>query len=215
MATQSKWIIGCCAVCSVFCVLTVSTSGAPPQASSSNQWIPYSAQYVESSSWRNSSGSETTQNVGEEIRSSAGSLLTIETVDGNKVSGKLWDSCGRVILLNYQRKEATVRPTVTLRRHLHVPPTAPIGSKMIAGVECAEYPAHIDNGTSTVWIDLNDDILVRSEFHVDTNGTHHDYIRELKSIDFSTPVNLSAMQIPTGFTTLSSPATPLTGCTAQ
>jgi hypothetical protein len=164
------------------------------------EWVKYSATYTETSVVTHPSGQkETTQTTGEEIRSSDGSVLTTVTVNGERVSAKLWQACGQIIHLDYVKKNAAFGAQAP-RRHPYQPPDAPLGIITIAGVSFTGYPIHMSRGSGTLWIDMNDDIMGKLEHHAPTgDGGRHDVVRQLTSIDLNATIDSSIMNVPSGF----------------
>ena len=170
---------------------------------SSTEWTAYSATYTETSTLTDASGhKQTNQTTGEEIRSSDGSLLTTKTAGGERISAKLWQACGQMIDLDYKNGQAIYGATAS-RKHPDQPPDAPVGTISISGLQFVGYPVHMPpgHGTGTVWIDMNDDIMGKLEYHVPSaDGGVRDVARQLTAIDFNTSVDPAALNVPSGFT---------------
>ena len=99
-------------------------SAIAQQQVSNARWVPYSANYTETVSIRGSSGSPTqNQTLSEEIRSDDGTLLTVVTVGGKKMSGKLWQASGQMFSIDYLSKRAVLTGKLP-RRHPFTPPDA-------------------------------------------------------------------------------------------
>ena len=165
-------------------------------------WVPYSARYVEIADQSDKAGHRFrhTEASLEEIRSADGSLLTTTLMGGERVTGTLWQGCGQRIDLNYARKEALFGAMVP-RQHPYPPPDSPVGSITIEDVQFTGYPIHTDDGRGTVWVNLDDDIVGRVELHIDMGaGIHLDQIRQLTSLDLSSAIDESLLQVPASFT---------------
>lgn len=189
-------------ICCPAAMLILSAVAAQSQEASGDKWVAYSARYTETMSSHDSSGNKKhTQSMLEVTRSDDGSELSQQEVDGQVTTGKLWQACGQVITINYMTKRAIITGQAP-RKHLQLPSAPPTGSTTIAGASCLIYPLHISNGEGTLCVDAQDDVLVREEFHTDMNGLHQDYLKQLTSIDFASPVDPSKMVIPKAFTIL-------------
>jgi hypothetical protein len=170
------------------------------QPASRSRWVPYIAQYTESVSVRSSSGNTTqNQTFSEETRSSDGAVLTVVKVGGQPSSGKLWEASGQRFSLDYLSR-TVVSTGNSPRQHPFIPPDAPLGSKTIAGIQCTLYPIYTKAGTGTICVDINNDIMVSAETHTDIAGMHQDYVKQLTTIDLTTPIDNSRLQVPAGFT---------------
>ena len=187
---------------SLLVLLLWSGSAIAQQQVSNARWVPYSANYTETVSIRGSSGSPTqNQTLSEEIRSDDGTLLTVVTVGGKKMSGKLWQASGQMFSIDYLSKRAVLTGKLP-RRHPFTPPDASLGTKTIAGIQCTVYPLHTKNGNGTICVDMDNDLIASAETHTDSAGVHQDYVKQLTSINLTSPINNSTLQIPTGFTQL-------------
>lgn len=166
-------------------------------------WTPYTADYVVLSVATDSVGKvRTTQITGQQNRASDGSLFETATGnDGLPYSGKLWDaSTGKVMQLNYVSKIA-VQIRMAPRTHTTLPRAdAPVGTQIMDGVTCLEYPTHGPGGKviGTVWVDEQDDIVIKTEIHDSRNGQTVAYSKTLTNVLFRAP-DPSSMKIPSGF----------------
>lgn len=170
-------------------------------------WVPYTARSVETSSIRDSAGSEqSTRKLFREFRSVDGSTASFQESNAGVLSGTIWLACGSIISLDYGKKLATVSKNTGQRRHTHWPEQdQPLGTAMIAGVNATGWPIHIKNGGGAMWYDTNTDIAVKVEVHTETNGTRNEYKKEFTSLDLTSPVDDSKTKLPTGFTIAGSP----------
>jgi hypothetical protein len=181
-----------------------SPTQAQPQAGGS--WVPYRAQYREVTAATDKSGHQTqTVVLTEETRALDGSLLTVKKENGRSVSGTLWQACGRILSLDYQQRRAIFSRNAP-REHGRVPSASPTGLKTIGGVPCDVYPLLSVpsgmTGSGSICVDQVRDIMVQVEMHLDSVGLHQDYVRQLESIDFNSPVDPALMAVPQGFTLL-------------
>ena len=186
--------------------------GAAAIANSQSGWTSYLAQYKETVTETDKGGHVTihNENTGEESRTVDGSLLTTTTINGVRVSGKLWQACGQVVNLNYSSKRA-VFTSVHPRKHPFAPPDAPLGTVTIGDLQFTGYPVHMEPGTGsgTIWVNQNDDIQGKLEMHLNTsNGGHRDIVRQLTALDLTSPIDDSVMTVPNGFATTHSSKTP-------
>jgi hypothetical protein len=82
-----------------------------------------------------------------------------------------------------------------------MPSVPPTGTQTVAGFSCLVYPIR-GSVAGTICADAVDDVPLRVETHVSSGGVQQDYLKELTSIDFATPVDASNVSIPAGFTKL-------------
>lgn len=163
------------------------------------KWVAYTAHYTETLSSQGP-GANQSNKVPEvdESRAEDGSLSSIQKVDGKPTKGKLWLADGEIIELNYSEQQA-VTTNHAPRRHLQLPKTPPSGSAVIAGLPCSVYPVKMSSGTGRLCVDVNDDILLKEEFHITGGGRRTDYVKQVSSIDLNTPVDSSQMRVPDNF----------------
>jgi hypothetical protein len=57
----------------------------------------------------------------------------------------------------------------------------------------------MSSGTGRLCVDVNDDILLKEEFHITGGGRRTDYVKQVSSIDLNTPVDSSQMTVPDNF----------------
>jgi hypothetical protein len=183
-------------------VLLAFTGALKAQQNPSTRWVPYSAHYTETVSIQKSASTpSTTETLTEEWRSDTGSMLTVVKVGGTRTSGKLWQASGQRFALDYLSKKA-ISTGNSPRRHPFVPPDAPLGTRTMAGIQCTLYPLHVSQGSGTICVDMDNDILANTEMHTDIAGVRQDYVKQLTWIDLTTPVDETSLQIPPGFTKL-------------
>jgi hypothetical protein len=167
----------------------------------STTWVPYSARYSETVNETDNSGHTVIheEKSGEEIRSSDGSQLKTVLIAGQRTKGHLWQGCGQEINLDYSLKKAILGSS-SPRKHPQLPPDAPQGTMTLGGVEFTAYPVHVQSGSGTVWVNMDQDIMAKLEIHVTLpNGGHHDSVRALTSLDLNSPVDDSQMKVPGQF----------------
>ena len=175
-------------------VIAISSFG-----SSASQWISYSAQYTETSSINIPGGKqENSKKIGQEIRSSDGSTAKFENINGQTASAELWLSCGEAAALNYGTKQARITKRAP-PQHMQIPPDAPLGVQVIAGLKATGYPIHLKDGTGSIWIAMDDEIPVKTEVHTSVNGVQYDYVKELSAINLDPSAEHPAMTVPSGF----------------
>jgi hypothetical protein len=185
-------------VAGLFTCCFVAT-GAQPAASAT--WVPFTAQYAETSTTVDGAGQSTGDRaVITETRSKDGSQLSIKSEGGQAVSGELWDSCGQMFSLDYRQKRAVLSRTMP-RVHAKMPSVPPTGTQTIAGISCLVYPIR-GSVSGTICVDTTDDIALRTEWDMKSGGNQQHYLKELTSIDFATPVDASRVSIPAGFAKL-------------
>jgi hypothetical protein len=172
---------------------------AQAQPAPHGTWVPFTARYAETSTSRDGAGHQTSQQVATivETRSKDGSLLSVKSEGGQVTSGQLWDSCGQVFSLDYRQKRAVLSRNLP-REHTKLPSVPPTGTQTVAGVSCLVYPIR-GSVAGTICADAVDDVPLRVETHVTAGGVRQDYLKELTSIDFATPVDASKVSIPAGF----------------
>ena len=89
-----------------------------------------------------------------------------------------------------------------------MPKVPPTGSEVIAGLPCSVYPIQMTSGSGQLCVDVDDDILLKEEIHMDNGeGMHTDYVKQVPSIEIAAPVNNSAMKIRTVFKKLTGSST--------
>lgn len=163
------------------------------------KWVPFSAHYNETVSSKDSSGNVMhKQLVSDEKRSEDGAMMMIESQGGQAVSGKIWQADGKMIDIDYGRQQAFTAGQ-SARRHLGIPAGSPTGSATVAGLPCSVYPVHMAKGGGSICVDVADDIVAKEELHFEAGDMHQDYVKQLTSIDLSTPVDSSGFKIPEGF----------------
>ena len=164
-------------------------------------WIPYTAQYTETSSNRNTSGKEqVTKRVFHEVRSGDGSIARSEEQNGSIISKTLWLSCGDIVTLDYANKTAHVSTKHPPRTHIKPPQKEKaLGVATIAGVNATAWPIRVPGGGGTAWIDSTDDIIVKLEMHSGNASSSNSYVKEMTSLDLTSPVDESTMKAPKGF----------------
>ena len=170
-------------------------------AQQSPTWVAYSAKYSDTTKDTDRSGHTAVQQVvGEEIRSSDGSLLITITENGERTKGRLWPACGHMITLDYAQHKAVFGESAP-RKHPYQPPDVPQGTMTVDGVEFVAFPIHSNVGTGTIWIDMNDDIMGKMEMHLNLpDGVHRETVHQVASLDLNSPVDDSATKIPPQFT---------------
>jgi hypothetical protein len=173
------------------------TSPAMIDASDANDWVPYTANYTET--YTNPGQPQRTA-LTTESRSTDGSLLTTTQEDGRK-SGKLWKGSGDLYALDFINRHAVYQRNY-VRKHLQIPPVAPLRSDVVAGVSCTVYPVKVHDGTGSVCIDTTRDIMVREEIHMTQPQGKMDLVKEIASIDFSKPGPNETVGVPAGFEVL-------------
>jgi hypothetical protein len=182
----------------LFCL--VAFSPIPVLAAGPSSWVPYSAQYKEISTNTYAGGKQQSlTKVGQEVRSVDGSIATFEQINGVIGAGEIWMACGQLAKLNYATKQATLM-TRPMRGHMIVPPDPPLGTATIAGLRATGYPIHFPNGqTGSIWIAMDSEIMVKTEYHVQMNGTRFDYFKQLDSVDMNVSDVNNSMKLPAGF----------------
>jgi len=173
-------------------------------------WKPYTAVYTETVTTDRGAGQHTVkQTVLHEKRSASGALLTEREVDGKLTSGRLWTAAGQVYELNYDSKRASlVRQGV--KKHFHKPATPATGERVIAGVRCESYPIRAAPGDAPesggeYCVDISRDIVALQELRIIRKAgggkifDGQQSIKQLVSIDTTTPVEESQLVMPEGF----------------
>ncbi len=176
---------------------------APALLGAAEPWVPYTAHYEETATVRDSNGVvNQTRKEFVEYRTSDGSTARFRQVGGTTVSGRIWLACGDIIDLDYNRKLAIGSSLPhTPREHFQLHKNWPtLGVTTMAGLTVTGWPAHVSNGKGEMWFDVADDILVKAESHTQNpNGVMVDSLKELKSIDLTSAVDESKIQLPSGF----------------
>lgn len=177
--------------------------------SAADTWVPYTAQYTEVTTIRDAHGIiKDAHERYTEYRTIDGSTARYYIVGNSIVKGRIWLACGDAIDLDYGQKTARRVNLPGPRQHLVFHKNWPtLGKATIAGLQVIGWPAHIANGTASMWIDFANDIIAKEESHVkNPSGVSVDHLKLLESIDLSSPVDQSKMRIPQGFTGTSSAA---------
>lgn len=184
---------------------------ASPALFAQESWTPYVAQYRQVMTEIAPDGqSKTTEMLGEEKRSSDGSLLRTVIENGTPARGDYWDSkTGRFTRFNYIDKHG-YQAGVAPRKHsnANANPDNALGTQEIAGVVCTGYPSHVGNdprSSGTVWVDDRDDVLMKNEIHDFFKGHEIVQTREITTISFVEP-DPESMKIPEGIQIDSAPA---------
>jgi hypothetical protein len=174
----------------------------------SDKWIPFSAHYRESIVAQNTAGNvvDQKQTATVEKRSDDGAMMTIENKNGQNISARIWQADGKQIEISYAREQAYASSRQLPRRHLGIPPGTPIGSDTIAGLRCTVYPVHMASGGGTICVDVTDDIMAKEELNFEAGGLRQHYLKELTSIDLTSPVDSSEFKIPSGFKLMAAPS---------
>jgi hypothetical protein len=175
-----------------------------PTMAIAQTWVPYTAHYVETSTAYSSSGailSQMRKDV-KEVREPDGSVATFEQIGDKIVSGSIWLACGDVVTLNYTNKTGTIsHDSRRVRKHFQIPQNdKPLGTATIAQLNVKGWPVHFSNGTGAMWVDVENDIVAKSEAHLGgANGMRTEYVKQLQSIDFTLP-DPSRTELPPNFT---------------
>lgn len=196
-------------------VCLVVFSSLPVLGGGPSSWVPYSAQYKEISTNTYVGGKQqSSTKIGQEVRSVDGSIATFEQINGAIAAGEIWMSCGQLAKLNYATKQATLM-TRPMRGHMIVPPDPPLGTATIAGLRATGYPIHFPNGqTGSIWIAMDSEITVKTEYHVEANSVRYDYFKQLDSVDMNVSEADISMKLPAGFS-ISASSTASPTCASQ
>lgn len=181
-----------------FLTLSVLTAGA---LFGEAAWTPYVAEFTQVVKTTGTDGQTQVQQVsGKEERSANGSVLTMVQNNGTPTGGRFWDAkTGRVTEINFvSRKGLLVQ--VTPHNHSSTPPDAPVGAQVIAGLKCVGYPSHSGSPTGpvkgAVWVDEQDDIVMKTEMHDQVNGKEVHVTRTITNISLAEP-DVEDMKVPT------------------
>lgn len=182
-----------------------------PMLGANASWVPYSAQYKETTSPNYTNGKQTTTvKILKEIRSANGSLARFEMIHGAPVSGEIWMGCGHVASLNYEAKRATITKRAA-PHHMQTPPDPPMGTMALAGLQATLTLFMPPGSTGTVWMAMDSEIIVKLEYHTNSSGLRQDYVKQLESVDPDVVDPGASTKLPDGFSI--SPSSAASGTT--
>ena len=184
-------------------ILFAATIATSISLQAADEWVPYTAHFTETTTVRDAHGSlNKTVKAYTEYRTADGSIARYQAVGNSVVSGTLWLACGDMIHLDFGHKTATKSNSLhAARQHFVLHKNWPtLGTSTIAGLPVTGWPAHIANGTGSMWVDVADDVIAKIETHVQNpSGVSVDTLKVLDSIEIPSTVDDSKVQIPPGF----------------